>query len=326
MRKLRVLRTGIGSSPSLPVIDGLIDNNCIVYGADADKDSFGFHYDRLKKSFVIPKAGDTDFVAAVLSICKENNITVIIPAVDEELIVLSANNATFKEAGITVVVSNFSVIETFNHKVSSNNSFCLSGLTVPTASLDSSYVVKETGYPLLAKKVVGRGGDGIYKINTYEEAKYYESTMAIIEGLSNYIFQEYIQGDEFTADVLCDFDGNFVTGCIRKRIKTESGICSKAKVVKDKTAEKEILRLLEDYKFIGPINVQYIKDKNGVNHYIDLNPRYAGTVALSIEAGCPMVKSLVDMLNSKYILRLGFIHNKVKMYRYWKELYVKGGK
>lgn len=312
-KKLKVMRTGAGSPPSCGVINALLAEGCDVVTADADPMSFGLY--RYPPGEVIPLAANPDFIPAVMKICRKHKINVIIPTVDEELPVFAAATDDFRKKGINVVVSELKTIETFTSKMNAFRAFRECGVRNPKTSLNPD----EIKGSILTKPNKGRGGAGVANFRNAPEAK----------TKKGYIFQEKITGTEYTTDALCDFDGRLLCGAVRERLQTESGIAIKSRIVGGLIAKEiwaDVEKIAGVFKFKGPFNVQCIRTASGENKFFDLNPRYAGTVALSIAAGVPMVRNLVRLLCGETVEPTGLVTKELFMFRYWSETYVEKGR
>src|SRR5215204_4182657 len=115
MQSCNVLMTG-GGAPGAPgIIKCLLQANWInLLVGDADKEATGCY---LHPNFIeLPKANEERFADAVLSVCKEHDIKVILPLVTKELLPLAKAKESFAQKGINVLVSPMEAIEIANNK------------------------------------------------------------------------------------------------------------------------------------------------------------------------------------------------------------------
>jgi carbamoyl-phosphate synthase large subunit len=101
---------------------------------------------------------------------------------------------------------------------------------------------------------------------------------------SNFFAQEFIEGQEVTVDILCDFRGKYLDSVCRKRLEVKAGVCHKAEVFKSSAYEEIAKFLCDKLEFIGPLNVQLIENNKGI-YLIEINPRFSGGLSLSVAAG-----------------------------------------
>jgi hypothetical protein len=74
-----------------------------LLAADMSRLSAAFHL--ADRAFVVPRCTDAAFVPALLDICRENDVRLIVPTIDTELPMYAAHRAEFEAIGTTVAVS-----------------------------------------------------------------------------------------------------------------------------------------------------------------------------------------------------------------------------
>ncbi|MCK4496627.1 MAG: ATP-grasp domain-containing protein, partial [Candidatus Aenigmarchaeota archaeon] len=117
----------------------------------------------------------------------------------------------------------------------------------------------------------------------------------------NNVFCEHLPGYEYTSDVLCDLDGKPLVIMPRKRLEVYKGVCVRGKMEKNEKIIKNIEKMCEVLKFIGPINIQFKIDSNGNPKLVEANPRFSGGLPISIGAGVNTLNLLYDLLRGKKI-------------------------
>lgn len=91
-----------------------------------------------------------------------------------------------------------------------------------------------------------------------------------------YFVQKYIEGSEYTVDILSDNYGNIKLIVPRKRLQIKNGVSTKVEITYDRRII-DLCRLIYDKHCIpGLSNVQFIK-KGNLLYFIELNMRFAGT-------------------------------------------------
>ncbi len=91
-------------------------------------------------------------------------------------------------------------------------------------------------------------------------------------------FYEYIDGEEFTVDCY-PLPGATVTS-VRQRLEVKSGVCSKARIVRDSMLERLADFLVERFALSEPFCFQ-TRRAQGVHYLIDINPRLGAGSAMS---------------------------------------------
>ena len=57
--------------------------------------------------FKVPRCSSEDYIETLLTLCIGNSISIVIPTIDTELAILSANKEIFAKQGIQVLVSDY---------------------------------------------------------------------------------------------------------------------------------------------------------------------------------------------------------------------------
>lgn len=92
--------------------------------------------------------------------------------------------------------------------------------------------------------------------------------------------QEYISGQEYTVDVLCDRYGEPQVIVPRERLAIRGGITYKCRIAYEPALIRICQSIYRNYKLPGFSNVQFII-KDGIPYFIELNPRLGGTTIAS---------------------------------------------
>lgn len=107
-------------------------------------------------------------------------------------------------------------------------------------------------------------------------------------------------GEEYTVDVMVDFNGNIRTVVPRLRLETRAGEVSKGVTKKDHeiiAAVQHVVKVLPGA--VGCITLQCFKKENGEITFIEINPRFGGGIPLSIEAGANFPLWVVQMCSGE---------------------------
>ena len=231
----------------------------------------------------VPKVTDKEYLSILKNFCIENDVSIVVPTIDTELHILASVKDEFLKEGILVAVSNVKLCETFYLKSSTEKFFKRYGFDTPRVIKD----ISKCDYPIFAKLNNSSCSIGAMKVYTPEEAK-------ILSKDKNYIFQEFIDGEEYTVDVFVDSKGKVISIVPRLRIEVRAGEVSKAKTVKDKKIIEEVKRLCSclDGAY-GCLTIQLFKtDKRIV--FIEINPRFGGGYPLSYLSGANFAKYLIE--------------------------------
>jgi len=183
------------------------------------------------------------------------------------------------------------------------NFFKNNGIPTPKTSLEMKYE--------LLKPRIGRGSKGIYRKNN-EKNKLFDA--------DNYISQQFIEGTEYTIDVLCDFNYKPIYIIPRERLKTESGVSVKGKTIYDEEIISYVKKIIECLKLKGIINIQCIKNSDGI-FFIEINPRIGGGLSLSMASSDNWFKAIERFINGNGYKPLKIVYNNI-MLRYYEDLII----
>lgn len=241
--------------------------------------------------YLIPRIGSDNYIERIIDICNEENIQLIIPTIDTELMIL-ANNKDYIEnqTNARLLVSDLSVIEICRNKINSQNFFEEKGFGVP--KLIKNINSNNFEFPVFIKPIDGSSSINTFKVNNQKELEFFNSY------IKTPIVQELVSGKEYTIDVFLDFDSNIITVVPRQRLAVRSGEISKGKIIKDRDIIDDVIKLMKVLKPIGHITVQCIKTAKEII-YIEINPRFGGGAPMSIKAGADSCKNLFKLLQGK---------------------------
>lgn len=246
------------------------------------------------KREIVPRISENEaYVEAIVRICQENSVALVVPTIDTELILLAKNKAYIEEkTGAKVLISNEDTVRICRNKILTQKFFEDNGFLVPHMYIEREIMDKNYELPLFIKPLDGSSSINAYKVETEEELMMY---MDIID---QPIVQAYMEGREYTIDCFMDFDGKLISVVPRERIATRSGEIAKGKTVRDKEIIDDVTRLMKCLGAIGHITVQCRKTKRGIE-YIEINPRFGGGAPMSIAAGANSCEYLYRLLNGE---------------------------
>lgn len=323
MKKINVLISGAGTATCQSVIKGFRQQNEIdvrVTTMDMNPQSTARYFSH--SFYTVPMAKDPSFLDRLLDICKKEKIGLLIPIVDYEFQKIARNINLFEELGCKVAISSPETISIFNEKDKTYKFFTENNIPTPrTYSTEELKDPQSLKYPLFMKPREGRATLDVHKINNPQELEYYSSIC------EDFIVQDFHDGKEFTIDALSDFEGNVIEVLPRQRIETKVGLSYKGITVKDDEMIRYGKLIMEKGKIIGHCNIQFFQTDNGLV-FFEANPRYSGTLVLSLAAGfnSPLLLAKI-VLGEKVKPRIGDFEDGVLMLRYWEEVFLgKDGK
>lgn len=241
------------------------------------------------KSYLLPRIEDPEYIDAIVEVCNQEGVVLIVPTIDPDLLLLAKNkNFLESETGAKVLISDMRVTEICRDKYITQQFLEQNSFGVPKMyrweDTDNSEL-----YPLFIKPRSGSSSVNTFKVFDLDELMAYKKA---IDGL---IIQEYIEGDEYTVDVFLDFESNVITIVPRLRIATRGGEISKGKIVKDRAIIEDVHRLMKVLRPVGQITVQLMRTENGLR-YTEINPRFGGGAPMSIQSGADSCENIYRLL------------------------------
>ena len=281
--------------------------------------------------YKVPKWNDKEYIDTLLNICKKENIDILIPLYEKEFILLCENRERFNKTGTTLILSDKKIIEICNDKWESHRFFVDNDIDTPltyrkgdcypeSARINLTHE-GSSEFPLIIKPIDGAGSQNVFKINNEKELNFF------IEYVENPIIQEYIEGIEYTIDVLCDLDGNVISIVPRERLEVRAGEVSKGRTVRNKKIIEKTLELCnklkidENTKPIGPLTIQCIIDLDNNIKFIEVNPRFGGGVPLTFKSGVNYAEYLGEMVKGEIISPIIGEFKEIVMLRYDEAIY-----
>lgn len=299
---MKVLVEGIGSMTFGPEVKYYTNLGWNLVGIDINNHSFGFYTNSIKP-YIVPKYTDFTCFDEIEKVIKKEKIDLIFPSVDEGLLEWSRRKEDIKNKyGSQVMISDEKIMEICTDKWKTYLFFKENNIPTPKTSLDMKYD--------LLKPRKGRGSCGIYKKKDLDSGF----------RMDNYISQEIVSGEEYTIDVLCDFNSKPIYIIPRKRLNVESGVSVKGMTVYDEKILEYVKQIIQVLKPIGIINIQCFKDKDDI-YFIEINPRIAGGSSLSFASSDNWFKAIESFLkNEKYVVKEVKYNNY--MFRHYEDIIV----
>ncbi len=267
----------------------------------------------------VPRIDDPHYIDRLLEICDRHQIDLLIPLIDTELNLLSLHEQKFRDRGVTVMISSAAVNDICYSKKKTGLFFKTIGVNTPKIyQLDE---VTDLNFPVIIKPNTGSASVGVYKINNRTELNFFANYV------EDAIIQELIDGDEYTIDVLVDFQGRVISIVPRLRLEARSGESSKGTTVKNPAliaAAKHVAESLPGA--IGCITVQCFLQPDGEIVFIEINPRFGGGYPLAYRAGADFPLWIFQLCAGKHPqVAIDDWEDGLSMYRFDDAIFVKAG-
>lgn len=259
----------------------------------ADMTALSAAYQAADQGFLVPHCTSPEFVPRVLEICRENEISLVVPTIDTELPVYAKNRDAFARIGTTVAVSSKETVAIAGDKARTHAWLSASGFpTVRQATIEEARSDRAAWpFPFLVKPAGGSSSIGVGIMR--DEVQLEAATRG-----GGYIAQTIAPGIEHTIDVLVTRAGRSVCAVPRRRLEVRAGEVSKGMTVRSPELETLARRISEALPgAYGCLNVQvFHDDRTGAMNVIELNARFGGGYPLSWEAGAKYPTWMIEDL------------------------------
>ncbi len=235
----------------------------------------------------VPPADNPAYLPAIVNIVDVEQIGLIVPTIDDELVLFGEARRIFSELGVRVAVSSPATTSICNDKYETCRHLRRCGVTAANSWLPGELLSPEA-YPLFIKPRFGRGGVGAYPVRDAREYAFFR------DYVDTAVVQEYLTGPEFTIDICSDFDGRVLAIVPRERVVIRAGVIDRGRTVRDSRLLALGMAVAHALPFVGAANVQ-CRLVDGVPVVFEINPRFSGGIPLTIAAGADFPRMLIDL-------------------------------
>ncbi|MBO9731732.1 MAG: ATP-grasp domain-containing protein [Chitinophaga sp.] len=224
---------------------------------------------------------DENILAHLAQCIQDNHINIVLPFVDPAILISRHLGRLLPD--IFIPVSDENICHIMFDKVSANDWFIQNAFPVPDNNTGN--------WPMIAKPRYGSASKGLIILKDDQSfARFKEE-----KETSDYLLQHFVVADEYTVDCYVGKNANIVSIVPRKRLEVAGGEAIKSITIKDDSIIDLSKQILMAGKFIGPITIQFLKEKSSGKVFVmEINPRLGGGVLTSIAAGADVVQYLLN--------------------------------
>ena len=232
-----------------------------------------YHADRHE---LVPRVDDPAYIPELSRLVVEHDVDLIVPLTDLDQFLLAQSR---QELGTAVLLPPGEVVAQMGDKYVAHETFERLGIPSPSSWLPDQ-VPADVVFPLIVKAREGFGSRHIYRAVDREELDFYLARTPVAS-----FVQQCCQGEEFSIDVFCDFDGRCLNAIPRTMIESKGGESIKGMTLKDDELIDYGRRVAEALPIWGPANIQCFREEDGSLLATDVNPRFGGAFPLPLAAG-----------------------------------------
>lgn len=236
--------------------------------------------------FKVPRVTSDDYIEVLEKVCLENNVGLVIPTIDTELLLLSNSRKYFLDIGVHLVISSPDFTLSCRDKRETAKFFTLHNIEQPMI-----YDKDNLSYPCFCKPYDGSCSVGAFVINDKSEL-----TDTIYNNHKN-MYMELVPKtfSEYTVDCYYTDNGELISLVPRKRLEVRGGEVSKGITKKNFVYDYLLPKLRDVPGARGCITFQFFVNENSAEiKGLEINPRFGGGYPLSYDAGAQFPKWLIE--------------------------------
>ena len=314
-----------------------------IVGVDMQAQAVGAHF--VDSFHTVPAGLDPSYPEKILKVARQENVDVIVPLSDEEVLALSQHRDRFDEKGIAVLCSDKEAVATSSDKGEMLDFLRERGVPVPgfhrpTSIAELDEAVESLGYPereLVLKPARGRGGRGLRILSEktggqdlilkerYLQRFPYSALRPLLAekpDLPPLVVMQYLSGRDFNVDALT-WRGETLYCIPIERIVPEAGPVEVGRTVHDTRVDAMVAQIVTAFGFSYNINVELAypdeSDRSRPLVY-EINPRVSGPIAMHRVAGVNLLLFGIMLGMGRDIPR-NLAYRDITMQRCWQEVY-----
>ncbi len=268
------------------------------------------------KFYQVPRITEPGYIDIIFDICKKEEITGVLSLIDPELSLLAKSEEKFKELGVTVIGSKYSLCEMSLDKMEMFNWLTAHGYKTAKSYVDIDLFKQDladgtASFPVFVKPVRGSASIAISKVNNMETLE------LLFRNSDNLMIQEFLNGQEIGADVYIDMlSGEIVSIFTKEKIVMRAGETDKSVSFKDEKLFDLIKKFVKDAGYRGQIDIDIFRI-DGEYYISEVNPRFGGGYPHAYECGCNHMELIINNLVGKENeCRIGQYEDGVYMMKY----------
>jgi carbamoyl-phosphate synthase large subunit len=270
-RGVGVLLTGVGKRYD---IVSAFAQHATVVAADPNPlapAQYAAHHRR-----AVPRIEEPSYVPALQALCEEFGVGAVVPLTDLDLEVLGQARV---DGLLPAFVPDPEIARATFDKYEAHLLLSRLGFPSPPTVLPGDPV---EAFPVMVKPRWGSGARSIHRADDARAAEFFvdyirEPTMV----------QRFMDGPEFSIDVLCDLRGRCLNAIPRTMIESRGGESIKGTVIADPELIELGRRVSEALAFRGPGTIQVFRDREIGLGITDVNTRFGGAFPAPMYAALP---------------------------------------
>lgn len=256
----------------------------------------------------IPLATDNNFLAALKKLCFDLRVDLLIPSVDEELLLIAESADHWGDTQI--MLPHASYVEVMSDKLAMIRALEVQGILAPeTESLDQD--ITKFVFPCIVKPRAGRGSRGVFSVTNGGEVEVFQEKIG--NDANRHVLQRQYFGEEYTVQMIANSQGELLC-TVPVKISEKKGVTISAEVDDNILVTNACALIHQKIPCAGTYNIQLMLTADGHIYPFEINPRISTTFCLVLAAG---VDPIDLFFNGKENLSPYPFKNSTILSRHW---------
>ena len=241
-----------------------------------DSDPLAPSFKVADSSQVLPLFSDAQCLPSLLEFCETKKVSAIIPLTNKAIEFMSYFRQELGAGSRRLWIQEDRVIKICHDKWQLFEFLISEGFNTPQTYLADQ---KTTAFPfpLIAKPRRGEGSKDLFILDNYGDWDFYKKKCP------NHVFQQRIDGKEFSVDCFFDQHGSLIVP--RERLAVRGGEVMVSRINMDAGIIDKVEALASKLGLTGPCTIQGFQDEAEKFYFTDVNLRFGSGFVHTISAG-----------------------------------------
>lgn len=259
---------------------------------------------------------DADYINQLIDVCHRNNITHLIPILDQEVEMVAKHRKALEAVGVAVCTGSYESIKLCNDKYDTIQALQEAGITVAPAYLPGDIIPDYSGY--FIKPRHGVSSNDCYRVSKKEDV------VRFFDRVENPMIQQELKGAFHVLDVVANKTHTIIALTARHETQSKAGVGTKAITVDSRPFAAFAQSVISACAVTGSCNIELFVDGDTLQ-FVEINPRPSAGCILSAVAGVNTIAVMLDMIDDKSLESNKQEYTTgISMARFWQETYHDG--